>query len=198
MVEKIGCGVNHRNQRRHTSLQRHASVSYWRYHSNRALRVAADGFEMAHKPPRGCSQLGCGNTATHGRRCVLHQRLRDQRLNAGRVTSTRQRYGSDWPRLRTIVLQRDPVCCRCGSAPSRHVDHLVPWPEGSNDIDNLQGLCHRCHSAKTMRALNARQTKAPSPSGRGPVFLVVPDVLRPPGFASSPAGFARGGKRTSR
>lgn len=47
-------------------------------------------------------------------------------------------------------LARDPVCKKCHSAPSRHADHILPRNSGGADsLDNLQGLCGPCHSAKT-------------------------------------------------
>lgn len=67
----------------------------------------------------------------------------------------RQRVGSyctvDWKAKRKAVLERDPVCMvpGCGK-PSKHADHIVPRRHGGSDeLDNLQGLCHSHHSAKT-------------------------------------------------
>jgi 5-methylcytosine-specific restriction endonuclease McrA len=44
-----------------------------------------------------------------------------------------------------------PECAECG-APATDVDHVIPLADGgSNDIGNLQALCHSHHSAKTAR-----------------------------------------------
>jgi len=37
------------------------------------------------------------------------------------------------------------------------VDHIVPLSQGGPDEwDNLQGLCHDCHAAKTAREMRER------------------------------------------
>ncbi|WP_449391053.1 HNH endonuclease signature motif containing protein [Eoetvoesiella caeni] len=58
-----------------------------------------------------------------------------------------------WRRLRDVVLSRDPICRHCWDdyeriTPSTDVDHVDNNP-ANNDLDNLQGLCHSCHSRKT-------------------------------------------------
>jgi 5-methylcytosine-specific restriction protein A len=56
----------------------------------------------------------------------------------------------DWRALRVEVMRRDPICRICGAKPSRHADHIVPRARGgSDDVSNLQGVCHSCHSRKT-------------------------------------------------
>lgn len=67
---------------------------------------------------------------------------------------------------RRRVLQRDPVCKRCGRAPSVIADHIVPAGEAVRQVQesgrfpldryagffllsNLQGLCRSCHAIKT-------------------------------------------------
>lgn len=59
-------------------------------------------------------------------------------------------YGYRWQKLRLIILARDPICKICGRAASTDVDHIIPKSKGGLDaVDNLQGLCHSCHSRKT-------------------------------------------------
>ncbi len=54
-----------------------------------------------------------------------------------------------WKNLRLLVLHRDPVCVMC-QQPATEVDHVVPKASGGEDtMQNLQGLCKRCHSRKT-------------------------------------------------
>jgi len=68
--------------------------------------------------------------------------------------------------IRPKILQRDPLCKRCGIAPSVIADHIVPageairqaresgrYPYSPNAgfflLSNLQGLCRSCHGIKT-------------------------------------------------
>lgn len=61
-----------------------------------------------------------------------------------------------WGR-RAVALRRHPFCVDCGNRgrvrPSTEVDHVIPHrgdPRLFWDEDNLQGLCHECHGAKTV------------------------------------------------
>ncbi|WP_081451511.1 HNH endonuclease signature motif containing protein [Achromobacter piechaudii] len=64
-----------------------------------------------------------------------------------------------WQRLRASVLAGEPLCRDCskrGSVePATDVDHHDGDPS-NNDMDNLVGLCHSCHSRKTARDHGAR------------------------------------------
>lgn len=68
--------------------------------------------------------------------------------------------------IRPRILQRDPICKRCGIAPSVIADHIVPAGEAIRQaqesgrypyskyagfylMSNLQGLCRSCHAIKT-------------------------------------------------
>lgn len=57
--------------------------------------------------------------------------------------------GSAWRRLRTRVLAEEPLCRMC-SEPATDVDHVNGDPS-DNSKQNLQPLCHACHSHKTGR-----------------------------------------------
>ena len=65
-------------------------------------------------------------------------------------------YGSDWIKLRQVVLGRDDHLCQACLAKGRvtaanQVDHIVPKAkQGTDDLDNLQSLCKPCHDAKTI------------------------------------------------
>lgn len=85
----------------------------------------------------------------------------DLQTDAGR----KRFYSSDnWTRTRAYKLSVDPVCqcagctvCSPGAdracaKAATHVDHIAPLrvsPMRALDEDNLQSLCHACHSAKT-------------------------------------------------
>ncbi len=59
-------------------------------------------------------------------------------------------YDRTWQALRLMILRRSPLCVKCGQGASQ-VDHIVPIRRGGArlDPDNLQPLCHSCHSSKT-------------------------------------------------
>jgi 5-methylcytosine-specific restriction protein A len=62
----------------------------------------------------------------------------------------------EWKRVRREYLTDHPLCHHCQARgilkPAEHVDHIVPITKGGEwfDEDNLQGLCHPCHSVKTL------------------------------------------------
>jgi len=70
---------------------------------------------------------------------------------AKRQTAHARGYDAAWQKLRLTVLAREPICRACGRMPSVHVDHVRRHVAGQqHDVDNLQGLCGRCHSIKTV------------------------------------------------
>ena len=60
-----------------------------------------------------------------------------------------------WKVLRMTVMERDcwlcQECLRRGIYNSAtDVDHIIPRSQGGSDeLDNLQALCHECHKSKT-------------------------------------------------
>lgn len=62
-----------------------------------------------------------------------------------------------WRALRTLKLQKDPLCEECMRkgmlVPAQMVDHIVPINKGGAplDLNNLQSLCNHCHAVKTAR-----------------------------------------------
>jgi 5-methylcytosine-specific restriction protein A len=57
-------------------------------------------------------------------------------------------------RIRNRVLVEQPVCQVCQRAPSEQVDHKTPVSQGgTDDPDNLQGICIKCHKIKTRKDL---------------------------------------------
>lgn len=77
----------------------------------------------------------------------MSKTLKQRQLETGRTLALN---GKPWRKLREVILARDPLCkCGCGR-PSTDVDHIDNDPS-NNDMDNLQGLAHECHSTKTGR-----------------------------------------------
>lgn len=121
---------------------------------------------MAQKPLRPCRKPGCRELTRDGW-CPTH-----------RPKDARRRESAEWHKLyllpvwqddlRPTQLLREPFCRDCAGrglrTPATDVDHIRPhrgdWSK-FNDRENLQSLCHRCHSAKTMRELNARRRRDP-------------------------------------
>ncbi len=114
---------------------------------------------MPLKPLRPCLHPGCPALVSTGR-CPAHARAYDRQ----RGTSAERGYHSPEHRAwRRAVLELHPTC----ADPDRrhpdeerlavHADHIIPVRLGGTwAIENGQGLCHSCHSAKTMREQRAR------------------------------------------
>lgn len=78
---------------------------------------------------------------------------------APRPSPAQRGYGSHWRRLREWFLRQHPLCADpfgFHAEDGRHVvaeqvDHIVPVASGgTNDEENLQGLCSSCHRRKTV------------------------------------------------
>ena len=116
-------------------------------------------------PPRAksiCRAPGCGTLIDKPGHCDRHKK--DDRAKAwGRKDPAYARaYGHDWStRIRPWVMTRDnglcQACLRTGQlTPASEVDHIVPVSQGgTNDLGNLEAICHRCHTTKT--AAESRQ-----------------------------------------
>ncbi|MDO5531413.1 HNH endonuclease [Sutterella sp.] len=117
-----------------------------------------------------CRYPGCSNTVPYGEKyCERHQaagaqkerereRARWKLRQRKRGSSTARGYGSHWQRLRAAFLREHPLCEICKEAgrltPATDVDHIIPHRGDQAllwDRDNLQALCHECHSRKTAR-----------------------------------------------
>lgn len=105
---------------------------------------------MPSKPKRPCRHAGCRALAD-GPYCPTHAPLHARPAWESTQSSSHARgYGRVWQRLRVMILNRDPICMVCQKAASTAVDHITPKARGGDDADsNLQGICDRCHAAKT-------------------------------------------------
>lgn len=78
--------------------------------------------------------------------------------------------GAAWRKLRARVLAEQPMCADCYSAGrmtlATDVDHADNDP-ANNELSNLVGLCHACHSAKTRRWMNENRQQ-PTDANRAP------------------------------
>lgn len=116
----------------------------------RACDLARSGWLMPQAPARPCRAPLCSGFAAREGYCDQHQRMRQARYNEQRGSSTAQGYGARWRKLRLLVLGRDPLCRTCQRASSTDVDHITPKRlDGTDTLENLQGLCGPCHARKT-------------------------------------------------
>lgn len=95
-----------------------------------------------------------------GRLRTLPPRLKPAPTRAQELQQQAPRYGKGrggrpWRRKREAVLKRDKYLCQPCDREGRltvatQVDHVVPEFEGGTDDEqNLQGICDDCHEAKT-------------------------------------------------
>ncbi|WP_300763801.1 HNH endonuclease [uncultured Oscillibacter sp.] len=112
---------------------------------------------MAMKPIRPCRHPGCGQLTRDGY-CSAHrpqQQPRSPEAAAWRRWYSRKIWTDD---LRPGQLLREPFCRECARRGLRttatevdHIrDHKGDWALFT-DRENLQSLCHSCHSRKTIR-----------------------------------------------
>lgn len=116
---------------------------------------------MATSPSTICAHPGCQSKTDPGKRvCAKHAELEPKhRWGDDRYRGSRQQrgYGRKWERTRIRVLIRDYYLCqnckRNGIASvATEVDHKTPKSQGGTDDDeNLEGICTRCHRDKTAR-----------------------------------------------
>jgi len=115
---------------------------------------------VAMKPLRPCRHPGCSALTRDGY-CQIHK-PKDQCRRSEESQSWRWMYRTpQWlDDLRPAQLLREPFCRECARRGIRtlatDVDHIVDhkgdWVVFT-DRNNLQSLCHTCHSRKTAREL---------------------------------------------
>lgn len=126
---------------------------------------------MALKPSRPCRYPGCGVLTRDGY-CAQHKpRQADRRQSAQWHSWYSLPIWTD--DLRPGQLLREPFCRECARhgirTPATDVDHIRDhrgdWVLFTAQ-DNLQSLCHSCHSRKTMRDLWRNRRGKPGDCGR--------------------------------
>ncbi|AWD90194.1 HNH endonuclease [Dickeya phage Sucellus] len=109
---------------------------------------------MPSLPPKQCRVTGCSGLAYAGNKgyCEQHKH-KDwedyQRDGSGFYQS------NTWRKIKIKVIRRDcglcQQCLRNGLyVPGVDVDHITPKSKsGSDELDNLELLCKKCHAHKT-------------------------------------------------
>src|SRR5437867_1584764 len=112
--------------------------------------------------PVPCLVDGCPELTRTGSRCERH------RVSgwSSTISASERGYGSEWARIRRVVLSEEPSCRLCGQ-PATDVDHIVSKANGGTDRrSNLRSLCRRDHQKRTAsqggRARAARYQGNPS------------------------------------
>ena len=97
-----------------------------------------------------CAYFRCPEL-TDKQYCPIHQRITKKQR---REEQDLDYYSSKrWRRFRKMFLSAHPICATpgCGK-PSAEVDHIISRSKGGTDEENnLQALCKRCHSRKTAK-----------------------------------------------
>lgn len=122
---------------------------------------------MPHRPLSYCTWPGgCSNKVVSGR-CPEHKR----KYERDRGSASKRGYGREWQRIRDDYLDRHPFCEAeegCTELATQ-VDHIDGGgPRGDNSDANLQALCARHHSKKTVAVDGGFGRAILSESLRGP------------------------------
>jgi 5-methylcytosine-specific restriction endonuclease McrA len=118
--------------------------------------VNCDAPVVGGKPRLYCGDLcdQIARTVRYVRRCIADGRWTQDDVRAAIRTRMAMILGGGYPatarRLtvaqRLAVMERDGHRCRQCGAPATEVDHIA---DSSDDLANLQSLCHECHARKT-------------------------------------------------
>ena len=114
-------------------------------------------FVMPMKQKKFCIYQGCSNYAIREGYCEEHIPKTNREYR-----SYERWYGwGTWKRIRAKKLRECPLCEECRRQgrmmKATDVDHIIAhkgnWKLFTN-YDNLQSLCHSCHSEKTSKEIN--------------------------------------------
>lgn len=111
---------------------------------------------MPYKPKTPCSYPGCPKLTTT-RFCKEHQKLYDRNYEKyDRDRNAKRKYGRAWKRIRDRFIHAHPLCEECLKdgryTKATEVHHRLPLSQGGTHAEeNLEALCHECHSRITAK-----------------------------------------------
>lgn len=121
---------------------------------------------MPRRAGSTCSRPGCPGIVREGvcSACGPRRKQSDAEHDARRGTSAQRGYGRRWQRLRLMFLRANPLCVMCQEegrvTAATDVDHILAKRDGGgDDWENLQALCHSCHSRKTAREIRRAERR---------------------------------------
>ena len=99
---------------------------------------------MPSSPAKICNW--CGSAYRNACKCTA------KREAIGRPSAAKRGYDRHWRKLRIFIINREPICRICREQLTQEIDHIIRKADGgTDDLENLQGLCRECHSNKTAR-----------------------------------------------
>lgn len=112
-----------------------------------------------HKPTRSHAGHASADVCTHQTKRLKSDREKTLKQRQSETGRTLALNGAAWRRLRAAVLAAKPLCVHCLDRglliAATDVDHRDNDPT-NNDRDNLDPLCHQCHSRKTQADMGKR------------------------------------------
>lgn len=106
---------------------------------------------MPKAAPRPCTKVGCGVLVHDGSgRCAKHPKP----VWTKPVAATKRITGRRLQAMRAQLFAAHPLCAECQRQGrvtlAKQRDHITPLAEGgTDDDDNVQGLCEPCHEVKS-------------------------------------------------
>lgn len=111
---------------------------------------------MPSRAPTACRRPGCGGLVRNGicDRCGPVRYDAQAEYDERRGSAASRGYDRRWRQIRTLILLDHPWCAECARngrmSLATDVHHKIPKRDGgSDDVDNLEPLCHSCHSRIT-------------------------------------------------
>lgn len=108
---------------------------------------------MPFRASRPCLIPSCPKIAVRKGRCTEHAREND-RVHKKPIEYQRLYASGVWANMRINQLRQQPFCQKCGTTWELEVHHIKDHkgdPAIFYDQNNLQTLCHSCHSTETSK-----------------------------------------------
>lgn len=112
---------------------------------------------MPTRPKKPCAYPGCPNL-TNEKYCEVHKKCAEAEYDRSLNNRSSDRFytSPQWRKKRADFLIEHPFCEECRKqgrlTKAQMVDHIKPIKQGGALLEdyNLQALCNRCHSRKSI------------------------------------------------